>query len=101
LLTSSPSAGPPDGPAYELNRTGHIHIHPTAGSMDAKVYDGKQISSVHLQEGAPSPADLNQHQSDYENHYAENGVRSVMVDSNNIYLYNSDDKQTIVIPRPR
>jgi hypothetical protein len=45
--------------------------------------------------------DIQQHQTLYENRGALNGVRSIMVDEKNIYLYNSSANQIITIPRPR
>lgn len=97
-LISSPGAGPPDCAAHEPNRTGHIHLHPTDGEMDVRAEDNQGRGSVHIRGGTPSPTDIDQHQRDYEHRYADNGVRSIMVDSKNIYLYNSRNTQTIVIP---
>ena len=45
--------------------------------------------------------DYQAHERAYQRGDAKNGVRSIMVDSKNIYLYNSSPNQTIVIPRPK
>jgi hypothetical protein len=50
--------------------------------------------------GEPS-GDIQEHQRAYKDGKALNGVRSIVVDEKNIYLYNSSPNQIIVVPRPR
>jgi len=54
--------------------------------------------------GIPSDGqngDIQLRQTQFKNREALNGVRSIMVDEMNIYLYNSSANQIITIPRPR
>jgi RHS repeat-associated protein len=95
-MVSSDSRGPGDEPG----RAGGIHLHPTAADMNVQVQDGFSIQGVNIHGGAPSPGDHKEHTRAFKQGEATNGVRSIMVDSKNIYLYNSSPNQTIKIPRP-
>jgi hypothetical protein len=99
-MTGAPSAGPPDGLAEEPNRSGHIHLHPASGPMKVRIENSQGVGVVDITGGKPSPGDVEQHQRDYQNHQAKNGVRSIAVDSKNIYLYNSIGNQILPFQDP-
>ena len=84
----------------EPNRAGSAHLHPTAEEMKVEIQNGALQPTVYIHGGAAAK-DYKEHQRAYENGEAKNGVRSIMVDSKNIYLYNSGSTNTIVIPRPK
>jgi hypothetical protein len=85
----------------EPGRSGSIHLHPTAGKMEVTLQSGFQVKGVTIRGGAPSPGDHAEHQRGFEQAGSPSGqhVRSVMVDSKYIYIYNSSANQTIKIPR--
>jgi len=86
---------------YELNRTGSAHLHPTSGEMTVHFSNSGENVTDDIHGGKPSPEDYSEHQRAYGNGEISNGARSIMVDSKNIYLYNSGASNTIVIPRPK
>jgi hypothetical protein len=98
-MTSSDSRGPGDEPG----RAGGIHIHPTDKTMVVDIETGKPPTTSNsrtiITGGAPSPTDHETHQREFKEGAAKNGVRSIMVDKKNIYLYNSGSSNTIKIPR--
>jgi RHS repeat-associated protein len=83
----------------EPNRSGSIHLHPTHTKMDVSWYDGITIRGVTIYGGSPSPGDHSEHARSVKMGDTNNGVRSIVVDSKYIYLYNSSSNQTITIPR--
>ena len=88
------------GSGAEPGKVGSIHLHPTAGEMNVTVkYESGQLASVPIHGGAVSTTDYTQRAKDFESGAATPGIRSVMVDEKNIYLYNSASSQTITIPR--
>jgi len=85
----------------EPGRVGSAHLHPASGEKTVEFNNGGEITTDNIHGGAPSPGDYQEHQKSYERGDATNGVRSIAVDSKNIYLYNSSQNQTITVPRPR
>lgn len=100
--------GSPQDAGDEPGRVGSAHLHPVAKETTVDVTTGgllKSSSIYTIYGGHPSgipgegSGDYQEHQRAYEAGQATNGVRSIMVDSKSIYLYNSSPNQTIVIPR--
>ncbi|MBZ5856418.1 RHS repeat-associated core domain-containing protein [Flavihumibacter profundi] len=98
-VTGADSRGPGDEPG----RAGSIHLHPTDRNMTVEVTNQvgtfSTTSVTKISGGAPSGGDYREHQRAFENGETKGGVRSIMVDAKNIYLYNSSPNQTIKIPR--
>ncbi len=108
--TGSMNSSDPDGPGDEPGKTGDIHLHPTDKTetieMTTQVNATSSSSSRSvLYGGHPSglpgegKGDYQEHQQEFETGKVKNGVRSIMVDAESIYLYNSSPNQTIKIPR--
>lgn len=95
----------------ELYRAGSAHLHPVAKETQVDIATVNRTSSTiyNIHGGHPSgipgegAGDYQEHERSFQansNRRPGNNVRSIMVDSKNIYLYNSSPNQTIVIPRP-
>jgi RHS repeat-associated protein len=87
------------GPGEEPGRVGGIHLHPTSGEMNVQIDKGPVTNVINIHGGSPSPGDYDEHTRAFQTGEAKSGVRSIMVDSKSIYLYNSSPNQTIKIPR--
>jgi RHS repeat-associated protein len=108
-VTSNNMTKSPDDAGGEPGRAGSAHLHPVADETRVDVSTGGgAITSYQIHGGHPSgipgeaSGDYQQHESSFQanpNRQPGNNVRSIMVDSKNIYLYNSSPNQTIVIPR--
>lgn len=95
----------------EPDRAGIAHLHPVAKEtqVDIATVRGTSSTFYNIHGGHPSgipgegAGDYQEHERSFQansNRQRGNNVRSIMVDSKNIYLYNSTPNQTIVIPRP-
>ncbi|MEO9022807.1 MAG: RHS repeat-associated core domain-containing protein [Ginsengibacter sp.] len=112
-VTSNNVVRSPQDAGDEPGRAGSAHIHPVAAETTVDITTGSVLKSSNIYQihgGHPSGipgeprGDYQEHQRSYEtnpNSQPGNNVRSIMVDSKSIYLYNSSPNQTIVIPRPR
>lgn len=109
-VTANNMTGSPQDAGDEPGRVGSAHLHPVAKETTVDVTTGGVIQAsktYHIHGGHPSgipgegSGDYQEHTRAYNAGDAKNGVRSIMVDANNIYLYNSSPNQTIVIPRPK
>jgi RHS repeat-associated protein len=113
-VTANSLTGSPQDAGYEPGWAGSVHLHQVA--METQVDISKKVGTFtsstiyNIHGGHPSgipgegSGDYQEHQRSFEtnpNRQSGNNVRSIMVDSKNIYLYNSSPNQTIVIPRPR
>jgi len=108
-VTANNMTGSPSNAGEEPGRVGSAHIHPvsqeTTIDVSSSVGSFSQSSVYSIHGGHPSgipgePAgDYQEHTRAFQTKQATDGVRSIMVDSKNIYLYNSSPNQTITIPR--
>jgi RHS repeat-associated protein len=107
-VTTNNLTGSPQDAGAEPGRVGSAHIHPVAKETTVDVTTGMGASSIYtIHGGHPSgipgeaSGDYQEHTRAFQTGQVSNGVRSIVVDAKNIYLYNSSPNQTIVIPRPR
>jgi len=100
----------PQDAGDEPNRVGSAHLHPVATETTIEVIKGGFLnaSSFYSLHGGHPSGGAGERTGDYQEHTrafqmgdAKNGVRSIVVDAKNIYLYNSSPNQTITIPRPK
>ncbi|GAB2839370.1 DUF6443 domain-containing protein [Ferruginibacter profundus] len=100
--------GAPQDAGNEPNRVGSAHLHPVAETSSLTIPTGNPLKPwafYTINGGHPSgmpgeaSGDYQDHQRAVDAGQAKDGVRSIVVDSQNIYLYNSDYKQTISVPR--
>jgi hypothetical protein len=92
----------------EPDRAGTAHLHPVAKETTVEVESRSGASTFYqIHGGHPSEisgegsGDYQEHTRSFQEGQLTRGVRSIVVDAKNIYLYNSSPNQTIVIPRPR
>jgi hypothetical protein len=85
----------PNDLPYEYNKVSHVHLHPFAEEGEFKEMQNGQVPfQTDGFNGQVGPSG-----GDYENSN-NTQYRKVMVDKNNIYLYNKNSSQTITVPRP-
>jgi hypothetical protein len=93
---------------YEPGKTGTAHLHPFYKTVHLIITDNNGVVTFDPKGGHPSgipsdgkPGDIQEHRTQDRFGQVLNGVRSIMVDEKNIYLYNGNADQIITIPRPR
>ncbi|MBL0335900.1 MAG: hypothetical protein IPP73_11550 [Chitinophagaceae bacterium] len=108
-VTSNNFTESPQDAGNETGRAGSAHLHQADHETTVDITTGSAYKSsitYKIHGGHPSgipgegKGDYQEHTRSFQHGQSTNGVRSIMVDEKNIYLYNSSPNQTIVIPRP-